>query len=161
MGDASSPSSWVKTPASPPQESVEDLRWKALDPTRLLIEWEPLDEQAGDNLRYVVSWSEAAQHDPAPTFFAHRVESNLPQTVIRLNSTNGCRAVTLAVRAENDQGTADVSTETVALVRGAGHPGRLTEEAVEVLNATHIRLSWKWSDAGDCAAPRVVKVGTS
>ena len=158
VGDASAPSPWVKTPPSPPRFSVEDLRWKALDPGSLLVEWEPLSEKAGDNLRYVVSWSEAAQDDPAPTFFAHRVESPLPQTVIRLNSTSGCRAVTLAVRAANDQGQADISSETVALVGSAGQPGKIEQEAVEAINATHIKLSWKWSDGGDCAAPRVVKV---
>ena len=137
---------------------MEDLRWKTLDPSSLLVEWEPLSEKAGKNLRYVVSWSEAGSDDPAPTFFAHRVESPLPQAVIRLNSTQGCRAVTLAVRAENDQGSADISSETVALVGSVGHPGKVEQEATEAINATHIKLSWKWADGGDCAAPRVVKI---
>ncbi|VDO90892.1 unnamed protein product [Heligmosomoides polygyrus] len=165
MGDPSVPTTWVKTPPAPPTEAVAGLKWKALDNTTLLVEWEPIEtsHQSGEHLRYRLSWSldkeaeqDAASHER--NFLAHYVDTKTPQAVVHLNATNECRMVVFSVRPINDQGAGLVSTDTVAFMNHQGEPRRVSFTNATVLNSSHVSFSWEWEKTSHCGGSHAVQL---
>ncbi|KIH63110.1 immunoglobulin domain protein [Ancylostoma duodenale] len=124
MGDPSTPTSWIRTPAAPPVEAVESLRWRALDNSTIFVEWDPVEtvHHAGDHLRYRLSWSMEDSADAEAvtsgkrTFHSHHLETKNPQAIVRMNATKDCRMLVFSVRPVNDQGAGLTSTDTVAFM---------------------------------------------
>ncbi|CAD6198211.1 unnamed protein product [Caenorhabditis auriculariae] len=166
MSEPSMPSEWIHTPSGPPSESIETLKWRPLDSQTLLVEWQPVerDYHAGDNLRYRVSWSESTSADNQTLLAAdsdvlpHHLDSHLPQAVVKLNSTEGCRMVVLAVRPVNDQGDGSVSTDTIAFLNSKGQLKRAHLHNVIPINATHVNISWIWEKDSDCDAKNALQI---
>ncbi|ULU07211.1 hypothetical protein L5515_014872 [Caenorhabditis briggsae] len=170
IGEPSMPSDWVKTAPGAPSETIDNLKWRSLDSQTLLVEWQPIEqgqESSGDNLRYRVSWSEASvgrnatdemkslNHDDD---FENHLDSDHSQAILKLNTTEGCRMVVLAVRPVNDQGNGTVSTDTVAFLNSRGELKKVSLHNVKPINASHVNISWIWDTTSDCDTKHAVQI---
>ncbi|CAI4227763.1 unnamed protein product [Auanema sp. JU1783] len=163
LGEPSTPTEWIHTPSAAPQDPIEDLNWKIIDPGTILVEWKPIeqDHKSGENLRYRVTWSESSIDDQSsekPHVLTHHLESKQPQAIVRLNSTEGCRAVALAIRPFNDEGPSPVSTDTVALISSTGKLRAADITSAVPLNGTHIHLKWEWVGENECQVAHAIKI---
>ncbi|ETN76788.1 immunoglobulin domain protein [Necator americanus] len=152
MGDPSAPTPWIRTPPAPPSEAVEGLRWRALDNTTILVEWDPVEtvHNSGEHLRYRLSWSLEDNNDAKSEsegkrkFHSYHIETKTPQAIVRMNATDECRMLVFSVRPINDQGIGLTSTDTVAFINTKGEPRQVSFTNATVLNSTHASFSWEW-----------------
>ncbi|KAL6739649.1 hypothetical protein Aduo_013080 [Ancylostoma duodenale] len=169
MGDPSTPTSWIRTPAAPPVEAVESLRWRALDNSTIFVEWDPVEtiHHAGDHLRYRLSWSMEDSADAEAvtsgkrTFHSHHLETKNPQAIVRMNATKDCRMLVFSVRPVNDQGAGLTSTDTVAFMNSKGEPRQVFLKNATALNSTHASFSWEWDKVNECGRTRAVQLNCS
>uniref|UniRef100_A0A8R1EBN4 Fibronectin type-III domain-containing protein n=1 Tax=Caenorhabditis japonica TaxID=281687 RepID=A0A8R1EBN4_CAEJA len=165
IGEPSIPSEWVRTPPGAPTEPIDNLKWRSLDAQTLLVEWQPIelgDESSGDNLRYRVSWSESTvgnRTEQEEEELSNHLDSDQPQAILKLNRTEGCRMVVLAVRPVNDQGNGSVSTDTVAFLNSQGELKKVSLHNVKPINASHVNISWAWdTSSSDCDTKHAVQI---
>ncbi|EFO91404.1 CRE-RIG-6 protein [Caenorhabditis remanei] len=170
IGDPSMPSDWVKTAPGAPSETIDNLKWRSLDSQTILVEWQPIEqgqESSGDNLRYRVSWSESTVGRNATDDmkslnqdddFDNHLDSDQSQAILKLNTTEGCRMVVLAVRPINDQGNGTVSTDTVAFLNSQGELKKVSLHNVKPINASHVNISWIWDTSSDCDTKHAVQI---
>ncbi|CAI2332434.1 unnamed protein product [Caenorhabditis sp. 36 PRJEB53466] len=167
VGEPSMPSEWVRTPPGAPTETIDSLKWRSLDSQTLLVEWQPIElgqDASGDNLRYRVSWSEASVGNKTEfegmdqDELQYHLDSDQPQAILKLNTTEGCRMVVLAVRPVNDQGNGSVSTDTIAFLNSHGELKKVSMHNVKPINASHVNISWAWDTSSDCDTKHAVQI---
>ncbi|KAK6748075.1 hypothetical protein RB195_000973 [Necator americanus] len=169
MGDPSAPTPWIRTPPAPPSEAVEGLRWRALDNTTILVEWDPVEtvHNSGEHLRYRLSWSLEDNNDAKSEsegkrkFHSYHIETKTPQAIVRMNATDECRMLVFSVRPINDQGIGLTSTDTVAFINTKGEPRQVSFTNATVLNSTHASFSWEWDKVNECGRTRAVQLSCS
>uniref|UniRef100_A0AC34QHM4 Fibronectin type-III domain-containing protein n=2 Tax=Panagrolaimus sp. JU765 TaxID=591449 RepID=A0AC34QHM4_9BILA len=170
----SSHSDWIQTAASPPLDPIQKLRWKTIDNTHLLLEWDPIEfnHRSGPNLRYNVSWSDPTQKTLKTTknlgdAFSHFELVSEPSFVITLKperqkkkkvskkkglkqDDDSCYTLAVGVQPINDIGTGPSSTDTVVHITSEG-PKRYAHNLLAIpVNSTHLNLTWEWKNAGEC-----------
>ncbi|CAB3411347.1 unnamed protein product [Caenorhabditis bovis] len=161
IGEPSIPSEWIRTPPGPPIEKVDALKWRPLDSQTLLVEWQPIELQqhSGDNLRYRVSWQESSPNRTlVDDVERNNLDSDQPQAILKLNSTDGCRMVVLKVTPVNDQGSGSDSMETIAFINSHGQLKKVEMHNVRPVNATHVNISWVWEENSECDTKHAVQI---
>uniref|UniRef100_A0A914HVU1 Uncharacterized protein n=1 Tax=Globodera rostochiensis TaxID=31243 RepID=A0A914HVU1_GLORO len=146
---AISTSKWVKTDQSVPGEAVQNIRFRMLDDSRLLLEWDPVEKthQSAPNLRYNVTWSTL-------TSWHSRMVTE-PRLLIGLSTPaaqeqTNCALLEVGVRPENERGPGTERTNTV-IRASAKEPQRYaTDLRMDSVNATHLNLSWSWQNVDPC-----------
>ncbi|KAH7730635.1 Protein RIG-6 c [Aphelenchoides avenae] len=148
----SSSSNWVSTPPSAPTGVVTNLRWRVLDDTHLLIQWDPIEEDpsVGPNFRYNVSWSTT----PRDTFDKWEIVSEPHVIIHSLNQTaaggDGCKMMAVAVSPVNDVGAGETSTDVIVHFSDHGPKRHAKILEIKPINSSHMELSWTWADANEC-----------
>ncbi|GMT25368.1 hypothetical protein PFISCL1PPCAC_16665 [Pristionchus fissidentatus] len=152
-GDASAPSDWIQTSPAPPIEAIEGLRWTAKDAATILVEWDPIEREqsSGTNLRYRVSWGDEK------TASINTIETRIPSSIIRVNSSDSCSSILISVIPLNDEGIATTAVNTVAFLNAKGEIRDVTLTNATALNSTAVFLSWKWQE-DHCHALYAVEV---
>ncbi|CAD5228101.1 unnamed protein product [Bursaphelenchus xylophilus] len=155
LSPASSSTDWLQTPPSPPEDIVQNIRWKILDTSHLLLEWDPVETKhtSGPNLRYNVTWT-----DSTNDVRHHYDIVDQPTHVIALKaltskekkSDEDCQIIAVGVQPLNDLGAGPAATDTVVYVTGHGPKRFAVDVVLNTYNATHLNLSWTWARAGEC-----------
>ncbi|CAD5220987.1 unnamed protein product [Bursaphelenchus okinawaensis] len=153
LSSASSTTDWLLTPPSAPEDIVQNIRWKILDTSHLLLEWDPVElkHTSGPNLRYNVTWT-----DSTNDVRHHYDIVDQPSHVIALKNLEkkkndvDCQVIAVGVQPLNDLGAGPAATDTVVYVTGHGPKRFAVDVTLQTYNASHLNLSWAWARAGEC-----------
>lgn len=152
----SSSTKWLETPASSPADIVTNLRWKILDTSHLLLEWDPIEvfHTSGPNLRYNVTWTDSTNdirhHYDIVSQPSHVIALKLEAKQKTRIDPEDCQVIAVGVQPLNDLGTGPAATDTVVYLSNNAPKRYVAGIKLEVYNATHLNISWNWVLAGEC-----------
>ncbi|KAI6200560.1 hypothetical protein M3Y96_00747000 [Aphelenchoides besseyi] len=156
LPSASTP--WIETPVAAPDDVIANLRWKLLDSSHLLLEWDPIEKSHhnGPNLRYNVTWTGNDDNGSHVVDRANYVIPLRPDNLHR-NPETDCAILAVGVQAMNDVGTS-MTTETIVYVTDQAPKRQAVNLHLQTYNATHLNLTWDWANAEQCENVRGIMI---
>ncbi|KAL3120556.1 hypothetical protein niasHT_007848 [Heterodera trifolii] len=151
-------SQWVRTEQSVPVEAVRHIRFRMLDDSHVLLEWDPVEKnhQSAPDLRYNVIWNTFAQAEGQSDEKMQSRTVNEPRLVISLPAQLGrvkraeCAVLEVGVRAENERGPSKERTDTMIRTSSKEPQRYAVDLRLDSVNATHLNLSWNWQNVDPC-----------